>query len=119
MEKEMKVAEEKLNNEVNEELSELELGLEHSSKLLKPQGRLVVVDFHSLEDRIVKKFFNDKSGKNKGVSRYMPQIINNTDMVFKHTSKAIMPTQTECNINPRARSAKLRYAIKNEGVNNV
>lgn len=104
---------------VNEELSELELGLEHSSRLLKPQGRLVVVDFHSLEDRIVKKFFNDKSGKNKGVSRYMPQIINNTDMVFKHISKAIMPTQTECNINPRARSAKLRYAIKNEGVNNV
>lgn len=104
---------------VNEELLELELGLEHSSKLLKPQGRLVVVDFHSLEDRIVKKFFNDKSGKNKGVSRYMPQIINNTDMVFKHISKAIMPTQTECNINPRARSAKLRYAIKNEGVNNV
>ncbi len=104
---------------VNEELSELEKGLECSSKLLKPQGRLVVVDFHSLEDRIVKKFFNDKSGKNKGVSRYMPQIINNTDMVFKHISKAIMPTQTECNINPRARSAKLRYAIKNEGVNNV
>ncbi len=104
---------------VNEELFELEKGLEHSSKLLKPQGRLVVVDFHSLEDRIVKKFFNDKSGKNKGVSRYMPQIINNTDMVFKHISKAIMPTQAECDINPRARSAKLRYAIKNEGVNNV
>lgn len=104
---------------VNEELKELQNALETASVLLKPQGRLIVVDFHSLEDRIVKKFFNEKSGKNNGVSRYMPQIINDTDVIFDVVSKAIMPTQQECDINPRARSAKLRYAIKNKGVNNV
>ncbi len=104
---------------VNEELKELQNALAASTALLKPQGRLVVVDFHSLEDRIVKKFFNEKSGKNNGVSRYMPQMIKNTDIIFDVVSKAIAPTEEECVENPRARSAKLRYAIKNKGVNNV
>ena len=104
---------------VNEELKELQNALAASTALLKPQGRLVVVDFHSLEDRIVKKFFNEKSGKNNGVSRYMPQMIKNTDIIFDVVSKAIAPTEEECVENPRARSAKLRYAIKNKGVNHV
>ena len=103
---------------VNEELNELKNGLESATRLLKPQGRLVVVDFHSLEDRIVKKFFNEKSGKTNGVSRYMPQIITNTDVIFEVVSKAIAPTAEECEQNPRARSAKLRYAVKAKGVNN-
>ena len=103
---------------VNEELNELKNGLEAATCLLKQQGRLVVVDFHSLEDRIVKKFFNEKSGKTNGVSRYMPQIKNNTDVTFDVISKAVMPTLEECEQNPRARSAKLRYAVKSKGVNN-
>ncbi len=103
---------------VNEELQELEYGLEAASNLLKPEGRLVVVDFHSLEDRIVKKFFNKKAGKTEGVSRYMPQIKDNPDIFFEIISKAIMPSKEECNQNSRARSAKLRYAIRARGVNN-
>ena len=103
---------------VNEELNELKNGLESAADLLKEQGRLVVVDFHSLEDRIVKKFFNEKSGKTEGVSRYMPQIKNNTDVIFDVVSKAILPTDEECKSNLRSRSAKLRYAIKAKGVNN-
>ena len=103
---------------VNEELQELKNGLEAATDLLKPEGRLVVVDFHSLEDRIVKKFFNEKSGKTMGVSRYMPQIKTKTDTIFDVVSKAICPTDAECEQNNRARSAKLRYAIKAKGVNN-
>ncbi len=103
---------------VNEELKELEHGLEAASNLLKPEGRLVVVDFHSLEDRIVKKFFNKKAGKTEGVSRYMPQKKGNPDIFFEIISKAIMPSEEECKQNSRARSAKLRYAIRVKGVNN-
>lgn len=103
---------------VNEELQELENGLNAASKLLKPEGRLVVVDFHSLEDRIVKKFFNEKAGKTNSVSRYMPEIKSNIEPLFTTVSKAIIPSEEECNQNPRARSAKLRYAIKTQGVNN-
>lgn len=103
---------------VNEELQELENGLNAASKLLKPEGRLVVVDFHSLEDRIVKKFFNEKAGKTNSVSRYMPEIKSNIEPLFTTVSKAIIPSEEECNQNPRARSAKLRYAIKAQGVNN-
>ena len=103
---------------VNEELQELENGLNAASNLLKPEGRLVVVDFHSLEDRIVKKFFNEKAGKTISVSRYMPEIKSNTKPLFSTVSKAISPSDEECETNPRARSAKLRYAIKTQGVNN-
>ena len=103
---------------VNEELQELENGLNAASKLLKPEGRLVVVDFHSLEDRIVKKFFNEKAGKTNSVSRYMPEIKSNIEPLFTTVSKAIAPSEEECTRNPRARSAKLRYAIKTQGVNN-
>ncbi|MBE6451033.1 MAG: 16S rRNA (cytosine(1402)-N(4))-methyltransferase RsmH [Alphaproteobacteria bacterium] len=102
---------------VNEELNELKNGLSAATDLLKPNGRLVVVDFHSLEDRIVKKFFNEKSGKTNGVSRYMPQTKNDTDAIFEVISKAVSPSDKECEQNNRARSAKLRYAIK-KGVNN-
>lgn len=103
---------------VNEELNELKNGLEAATDLLNDNGRLVVVDFHSLEDRIVKKFFNDKSGKNRGVSRYMPQIETNDNIIFNVVSKAICPTNAECEQNSRARSAKLRYAIKSKGAKN-
>ena len=104
---------------VNEELKELENALVSATKLLNPQGRLVVVDFHSLEDRIVKKFFNENSGKTGGVSRYMPQTNTQNKIIFQTVSKAIAPTSDECEQNPRARSAKLRYAVKAKGENNV
>src|SRR5574344_593703 len=97
---------------VNNELEELENGLEGALELLTPNGRLVVVTFHSLEDRIVKNFFKENAGKNANVSRYMPQNNNLDDIRIAECSKAILPTQDELEINKRARSAKLRYAIK-------
>ena len=101
-----------LRIEVNDELGELKSGLLNATNLLKEDGRLVVVDFHSLEDRIVKNFFNEKSGKSKGVSRYMPVSNQIIDKTFSFCSKAILPSEAEISANPRSRSAKLRYAIK-------
>lgn len=96
----------------NDELSELQKGLEKSTRRLKDKGRLVVVDFHSLEDRIVKTFFKNNSEKRIHVSRYKTVSNTPTDAVFSFASKAILPTQKEVDENARSRSAKLRYAIK-------
>ena len=97
---------------VNDELGELERGLAGGLSILKPEGRMVVVTFHSLEDRIVKNFFNEKSGRKARVSRYLPEIADTDDADFAYCSKAIVPTAQEVERNSRAHSAKLRYAIK-------
>lgn len=97
---------------VNNELDELEKALAGAALRLKTQGRLIVVDFHSLEDRIVKNFFKEQSGKTSNVSRYLPVVSNNNNVVFSECSKAIVPSQKEIALNSRSRSAKLRYAIK-------
>ena len=98
---------------VNNELEELENGLKGAVDLLTPRGRLVVVTFHSLEDRIVKSFFKEQSGKNAGVSRYMPEVPQDNDSAsLAECSKAILPSAEETDINKRARSAKLRCAVK-------
>lgn len=97
---------------VNNELGELESGLEGALSRLNPNGRLVVVSFHSLEDRIVKSFFNDNLGKPKAVSRYMPQVAAETVARISSCTKAILPQDDEIASNPRSRSAKLRCAIK-------
>lgn len=77
---------------VNNELEELENGLKGAVDLLTSHGRLVVVTFHSLEDRIVKSFFKEQSGKNAGVSRYMPEMPQNSDCVsLAECSKAVLP----------------------------
>jgi 16S rRNA (cytosine1402-N4)-methyltransferase len=93
---------------VNEELYELEQALIAAEKLLKPQGRLVVVTFHSLEDRIVKNFLNARLGKAEG-SRHMPQV-SVQPASFKLLTKAIAADKAEASLNPRSRSAKLRAA---------
>ena len=97
---------------VNDELGELERGLNSGLSLLKDGGRMVVVTFHSLEDRIVKNFFNEKSGRKANVSRYLPEKQDTADIVFAYCSKSIKPTAEEIRENSRAHSAKLRYAIK-------
>ena len=97
---------------VNDELGELERGLNNGLSILKADGRMVVVTFHSLEDRIVKNFFNEKSGRKAHVSRYLPEIADTTEAEFAFCSKAIIPTAEEIAQNSRAHSAKLRYAIK-------
>lgn len=101
-----------LRIEVNHELEELENGLKYATEILKSKGRIIVVSFHSLEDRIVKYFFREQSGNNVHVSRYMPQSTTAKTAVLTNVSKAILPLKEEIEVNPRSRSAKLRYAIK-------
>lgn len=96
---------------VNDELKELEKGLSGAAMHLYSGGRLVVVDFHSLEDRIVKNFMKDNGGKKIRVSKYAPELVQD-DSLFATVSKVITPTAAECAQNPRARSAKLRYAVR-------
>ena len=98
---------------VNDELNELRKGMEQASLRLNKNGRLVVVDFHSLEDRIVKNFFKSNSDKNVHVSRYGNQKKQESTALFAFASKAIVPTAQELELNNRSRSAKMRYAIRN------
>lgn len=97
---------------VNDELNELENGLNNGLKILKPGGIIAVVTFHSLEDRIVKNFFNQKAGRKASVSRYLPAAEVAAPAQLKNRSKAILPSAEEIAANPRAHSAKLRYATK-------
>lgn len=99
---------------VNDELGQLEQGLNGALSQTKPNGRIVVVDFHSLEDRIVKNFFQENSSKKVHISKYTKneKRLEDTSKPLAFVSKVIMPTDEECNLNPRSRSAKLRYAVK-------
>ena len=103
---------------VNRELEELEQGLAAAHDLLHEHGRLIVVSFHSLEDRLVKQFFKSKSIA-KAVSRHRPSMDNAVITLQVLTKKAITTSDEEMKINSRARSARLRAAIKinnNKGV---
>jgi 16S rRNA (cytosine1402-N4)-methyltransferase len=94
---------------VNEELDELHLALTAAERVLKPGGRLVVVSFHSLEDRIVKDFFNAR-GKAASGSRHLPEIAQAAPSFQILTKRPVTPGDAEIAANPRARSAKLRAA---------
>mgnify|MGYP001362808080 CR=1 FL=1 len=99
---------------VNQELTELVFGLIEATKILPEDGILLVVSFHSLEDRIVKNFFNLYSNLKKNNSRYLP-IIESKPKIFKQLSKKpLTPSIKEVGINSNSRSAKLRYAIRSE-----
>ena len=96
-----------LRIELNGEMEALKMALEQSLKLLKPGGRLVIMSYHSLEDRIVKNFM--RSGNTEGVIE--KDFFGRATTPFKViTRKAIVPTNEEIEINPRSRSAKLRVA---------
>ena len=90
---------------INNELEELKLLLDFTSKHLKIGGRACIISFHSLEDRMVKQFFRDNSRRDPKLSK-LPNLAD--DSSFKLVSKAIKPSDHEININPRSRSAKLR-----------
>ncbi|MDO8381105.1 16S rRNA (cytosine(1402)-N(4))-methyltransferase RsmH [Phenylobacterium sp.] len=98
---------------VNDELSELEAGLVSAERVLKPGGRLAVVTFHSLEDRIVKSFFTPRAGQTPAGSRHLPPAqagaAPSFELIFKG---AHPPSEAEIAANPRARSAKLRAAVR-------
>lgn len=100
---------------VNDELGQLESGLSAAHNLLKAGGRMAIVSFHSLEDRIVKTFMQEKSGKTANPSRYMPVVEKQAATLKTITKKPILPTESETKFNPRARSARLRVAEKAEG----
>jgi len=98
---------------VNEELAELEAGLEAAERVLRPGGRLAVVTFHSLEDRIVKSFFTERAGRTPAGSRHLPPAAKGPEPTFDLLFKsARAPSEAETAANPRARSAKLRAAVR-------
>ena len=95
---------------VNDELEQLRSGLSGAEALLNRGGRMAVVSFHSLEDRIVKNFITEKSGKTARPSRYLPDVPAADATLKPLTKKPILPSSQECLENPRARSARLRTA---------
>lgn len=100
---------------VNDELGELMRGLDAAEQILKPAGRLVVVTFHSLEDRIAKLFLRERAGLTGGGSRHQPEVLPERAPSFALVSKkAVSASEAEAADNPRARSAKLRAAVRTD-----
>jgi len=99
---------------VNDEYGELYRGLIASERALKPGGQLAVVTFHSVEDRMVKRFLQMRSGSNVRANRYAPDIEQAPAQFELRSKKAIVPTEDELAQNPRARSAKLRIARRTD-----
>jgi 16S rRNA (cytosine1402-N4)-methyltransferase len=98
---------------VNEELDELHLALIAAERVLKPGGRLVVVSFHSLEDRMVKNFLGLR-GKTGGGSRHLPEMAQSAPSFRILTKRPVTAGDDEVRANPRARSAKLRAAERSD-----
>ena len=99
---------------INAELDELTSGLNAAETLLRPGGKLAVVSFHSLEDRIVKQFLRDASGAVANASRHVPQSAPAFAPTFIAVGKAVRPSAAELTRNPRARSATLRAATRTD-----
>ncbi len=100
---------------VNEETGELVRALAACERVLKPGGRLAIVTFHSIEDRIVKLFLRSRSGNDPGASRHIPGIPRGAPPTFELLQrKATEPDEAELAANPRARSARLRWALRTE-----
>lgn len=106
---------------VNNELIEVDSGLKIAEECLLPGGRLVVVTFHSLEDRLVKQFLKVRQGNRQGQSqsgsRYLPEVATAAPTFARNkavgaTTKGVIPKADELKVNPRARSARLRSAIR-------
>jgi 16S rRNA (cytosine1402-N4)-methyltransferase len=101
---------------VNDELGELQRALAAAERLLKPGGRLLVVSFHSLEDRIVKHFLQERSGKVEGGSRYLPapKSPDHAPSFRIVNTRGFTPNKKETDANPRARSARLRVGVRTD-----
>ena len=100
---------------VNKEITELINGIINATKILKPGGKILIVSFHSIEDKIVKYFFSNFSTNKSKPSRYLPEETDNTKALFTdYKNKILKPTKNEIDQNNRSRSAKLRYAIRSK-----
>ncbi len=99
---------------VNDEYGELFRGMMASERALKPGGLLAVVTFHSIEDRMVKRFMQARAGRLGSVSRYAPEIEQEKPAFELLTRKAVGPDDDELALNPRSRSAKLRIARRSD-----
>jgi 16S rRNA (cytosine1402-N4)-methyltransferase len=97
---------------INAELDALERGLEAAEAVLKDGGRLAVVTFHSLEDRVVKQFLRARSGGEASASRHRPEVAATRASTFAKPARAVRPGDAEVAANPRARSATLRSAVR-------
>ena len=100
---------------VNKEITELIYGIINATKILKPGGKILIVSFHSIEDKIVKFFFTNFSTNKSKPSRYLPEEnISSVALFDEYKNKVIKPTKKEIIQNSRSRSAKLRYAIRSK-----
>ncbi|MHA6266798.1 16S rRNA (cytosine(1402)-N(4))-methyltransferase RsmH [Aliiroseovarius sp. CAU 1755] len=99
---------------VNDEFGQLIDGLEAAERALKPGGKLAVVTFHSMEDRVVKRFFQARASEGGGGSRYAPQEAAETPRFKLTPRKAIAPDADELAVNPRSRSSRLRVATRTD-----
>ncbi|OJY71657.1 MAG: 16S rRNA (cytosine(1402)-N(4))-methyltransferase [Sphingobium sp. 66-54] len=101
---------------LNGELDALTRGLDAAEAVLRPGGRLAVVTFHSLEDRIVKNFLRARSGQEAGGSRHRPAAGRRAAPTFHKPARAVRPGDAEIGCNPRARSATLRSAVRTDAI---
>ena len=100
---------------VNKEITELINGIISAAKILKPGGKILVISFHSIEDKIVKYFFNNFSTNRSKPSRYLPEQNEGKNALFeKYKNKVLKPTKKEISKNNRSRSAKLRYITRSK-----
>ena len=99
---------------INSELDEIKTAMHAAEIVLKPNGRLVAVSFHSLEDRIIKTFMLNHAGHAPRPSRHLPDIVTDPASFFLPSRKPVLPSDAETDVNPRARSAKLRLAIRTD-----
>ena len=99
---------------MNDEFGQLEAGLAAAERALKPGGQLAVVSFHSLEDRVIKRFFQLRSGAEGQGNRYAPERAPTVAAFTMTTRRAVAPDDDELAQNPRARSAKLRIGRRTD-----
>ncbi|RPG97777.1 MAG: 16S rRNA (cytosine(1402)-N(4))-methyltransferase [Candidatus Pelagibacter sp. TMED106] len=100
---------------VNKEITELITGIINATKVLKPGGKILIVSFHSIEDKIVKYFFSNFSSNRSNPSRYVPvDRPTNNSLFNRYRNRIFRPSNLEINKNPPSRSAKLRYAIRSK-----